>query len=109
MVAGKSARERKRDEGKQGKAEGGGLKEKAGSVRQSRGREERSSQGWREVGERRGGGTADHCSKGIPRLERGVAPQLRPPLLPPSISVLLALNPDVLVFDLLSVLICTVL
>lgn len=31
--------------------------------------------------------TADHCSKGIPRLERGVAPRLHPPSisLPPSL------------------------
>lgn len=70
-------------------------------VRRSRGREGEERQtcweerraGWRRRGRGGGGGgggTADHCSKGIPRLERGVAPRFHPPsppYPPPSISV----------------------
>lgn len=40
-----------------------------------------------------GGEAADDCSTGIPCLEKGFAPQLHPPTL----GLLLALNPDVLV------------
>lgn len=56
----------------------------------SRGREERRLAGGME-GEEREGGTADHCSKGIPRLERGVAPRIAslPLHLPPSLHPLL--------------------
>lgn len=95
-------RREKKEEGMKGnrkaenKREGDKKKEKkeenAMSVRKSRWREERRER-WRE-GRWGGGGAADHCSKGIPRLEGGFAPRLHPPTI---ISVLLTLNPDVLV------------
>lgn len=44
-----------------------------------------------------GGEVADDCSKGIPRLEKGFAPQLHPPP-PPTLGLLLTPNPDVLGF-----------